>query len=85
VDGTIRVTGGVSTTRTNLTIFVTGISLDVSWPADHTGWRLESQTNSINVGLTPTWFTVPDSTTTNHMVFPINPANGSVFYRMAYP
>ena len=86
VDGTIRVSGsGVDTSRTNLTISVTGNSLDISWPSDHTGWRLESQTNTVQVGLGNNWFTVPNSTTTNHMVIPIDSANGSVFFRMAYP
>jgi autotransporter-associated beta strand protein len=87
VDGTIRVSTGSSVNigRTNLTFFVSGNSLDISWPADHTGWRLQSQTNPISVGLRSNWFDVPGSTTTNHFVMPINPANGSVFYRMVYP
>jgi hypothetical protein len=73
------------TTRTNLSIFVTTNHVDISWPADHLGWRLESQTNDVQVGLSTNWFTVPDSTVTNHMVMPLDPANGSVFFRIAYP
>jgi len=54
-------------------------TLDISWP--QAGGRLQVQTN----GLSTTWFTVPNSTTTNHVVVPIDPANGSVFYRLALP
>jgi hypothetical protein len=28
---------------------------------------------------------VNDSTTTNQIIVPINPTNGSVFFRLAYP
>ena len=75
-DGKLRVASGVSTVRTNITIIPSGSSVDLSWPQDHTGWRLQAQTNL---------FDVPGPTTTNHMIIPINPANGSVFFRMIYP
>jgi autotransporter-associated beta strand protein len=87
VNGTITVSSGtgVNTGRTNLTFFVSGSTLDISWPADHTGWRLQSQTNPVSVGLRSNWFDIPGSTMTNHVVMPVTPANGSVFYRMVYP
>jgi hypothetical protein len=85
VDGTLKVISGVSTTPTNLTLSVAGDALDISWPADHTGWRLEGQTNSASVGLSTNWFTVPGSDTTNRVILSIDPANGSTFYRLAYP
>jgi glucose/arabinose dehydrogenase/plastocyanin len=62
-----------------LTIHVSGSNLDITWPV--AGGRLQSQTN----GLTGTWFTVPGSTATNHVVVPIDPSNTSVFYRLALP
>jgi len=40
-----------------------GNALDISWPADHTGWRLEGQTNAVNVGLSNNWVTVAGSKT----------------------
>ena len=85
VNGTISVAQSVNTTPTNMTFQVTGNSLDISWPADHTGWQLQGQTNSPNTGLTTSWFTVPGSATTNHVIMTIDPANGSVFYRLIYP
>jgi autotransporter-associated beta strand protein len=84
-DGTITVLTAVNTTPTTITTSASGPTLSLSWPADHTGWRLQAQTNALNVGLTPNWATVPGSTATNRFFMPLNPANGSVFYRMAYP
>jgi hypothetical protein len=75
----------VNTTPTNLTVVVGGGNLNLTWPADHTGWRLQAQTNPVTVGLRSNWFDVPGSTTTNQIVMPLDPANGSVFYRMVYP
>lgn len=75
----------VNPTPTNLTSSVSGNNLSLSWPSDHTGWRLQSQTNSINFGLRTNWVDVAGSTTTNQVTIPLNPANGSVFYRMVYP
>jgi glucose/arabinose dehydrogenase len=62
-----------------LTIQLTGNLLDISWP--NAGGRLQTQTN----GLGTNWITMAGSTTTNHVVVPIDPANGSVFYRLALP
>jgi autotransporter-associated beta strand protein len=84
-DGKLRVASGINTARTNITLLTVGNSLDLSWPQDHTGWRLQAQTSSVSVGLLSNWFDVPGSTTTNHMTIPISPTNGSVFYRMVYP
>ena len=66
-----------------LTAHVSGNLLDLSWPV--AGGRLQTQTNGPGVGITANWVTQPGSTTTNHVVIPIDPANGSVFYRLAIP
>jgi hypothetical protein len=44
---------------------------------------LQSQTNSLTVGITTNWVTVPGAVPpfTNA----VNPANGTVFYRLFYP
>ena len=70
---------------TNITATAIGSTLNLAWPADHTGWRLQAQTNSLNTGLTGTWFDVAGSATVNSVAVPLNPANGAVFYRMVYP
>ncbi len=89
VDGTLRiVTGGPSTTPTPITATVSGSSLHLAWPADHTGWRLVVQTNSLSVGLNPStnaWTTVPGSTTVDQATITIDPTQPTVFYRLVYP
>ncbi len=85
-NGTIQIVqSSINTTPTNLTYSITGDQLDISWPADQIGWRLEGQTNSIDVGMSSNWFTVPDSATTNRVILTVDPANGAVFYRLVYP
>jgi hypothetical protein len=80
---------GASSTNpapTNLTITtLNGTNLELQWPADHTGWRIQGQTNAVAVGLTTNWVTIPGSGLTNQIILPIDKANGSVFFRMIYP
>jgi hypothetical protein len=84
-DGILRLVATVNTTPTNITATVSGNQLTLSWPADHTGWRLQVQTNSVNTGLASNWVDVAGSTTVNSVTVTIDPANGTVFYRMVYP
>jgi alpha-N-arabinofuranosidase len=58
--------------------------LQFSWPADHTGWQLQSQTNNLTSGLGTNWVNLPASMQTNQMTLPIN-ATGSVFFRLVRP
>jgi len=60
-------------------------NLNLAWPADHTGWELEAQTNSPQVGLGTNWVIAPGSGLTNEVTFPVSLANGSVFFRLLYP
>jgi autotransporter-associated beta strand protein len=75
--GTLAVVASVATHPTNLTAVVSGGNLNLSWPADHTGWRLEVQTNSLSVGVANNWVTWPGSDATNAVSVPINPATCS--------
>ena len=75
----------VSTDPVSITTAIIGSSLHFAWPADHIGWRLETQTNSLAVGLRTNWFTVPGSSETNQMTLPIGQTNETVFFRLAYP
>ncbi|MDB6113035.1 MAG: hypothetical protein JWR69_4785, partial [Pedosphaera sp.] len=82
---TFVVVSAVSTTPTSLSTIISGNQITLSWPADHTGWRLQSQTNSLDIGINSTWYDVPGSTTTNQADANIDPANPSVFFRLVYP
>jgi autotransporter-associated beta strand protein len=84
VNGTLGVVA-VATNQTNLTASFSNGNLLVSWPADHLGWTLQAQTNPWTVGLGTNWVSLTDSLTANMIVAPINPTNGTVFYRLKYP
>jgi autotransporter-associated beta strand protein len=84
-NGILSVVATVNTTPTNITTTVSGNVLTLSWPPDHTGWRLQSQTNSITSGLNTNWTDMPGTESVNSTNITMNPANGSVFYRMIYP
>lgn len=85
VNGSIAVVSTVATNPTNITFSVTSNVLTLLWPADHTGWRLQAQTNSLANGLGTNWVDVAGATLVNSTNFTINPANGAVFYRLVYP
>jgi hypothetical protein len=83
--GTISIGSTVNTNPTNITAVVSGNTLTLSWPSDHTGWRLQTQTNTVTVGLNTNWVDVAGASATNKVIVTMNPANGSAFYRMVYP
>ena len=60
-------------------------NVEFSWPADHTGWTLQMQSNALSVGLTTNWGDVAGSVSTNQISLPIYPAGGNVFFRLALP
>jgi len=78
----------VNTTPTNILASLSGTNLTLSWPADHTGWRLLMQTNNLANGIslnTNDWGAVANSASTNLVTIPINPAAPTEFYRLIYP
>jgi autotransporter-associated beta strand protein len=74
-----------NTSPTNIVTTFDGVNLTLTWPMDHGGWRLQTQTNSLSTGLSTNWSDVPNSSSTNQVVIPVGSANGAVFYRMVYP
>jgi hypothetical protein len=72
----------VNTTPTNIVISVTGNQITLSWPADHIGWQLQS--NSVGLTATGAWFTVPGSTATDQIITTLDATKTNVFYRMYY-
>lgn len=74
----------VSTAPTSVTVLQAEGTLNLSWPADHTGWQLQVQTNNLNAGIGTNWVDVAGSETTNNMTLPVDATKGSVFYRLIY-
>jgi hypothetical protein len=81
----VQVLAPPATNPTNITFRYTANSLTLTWPGDHTGWRLQVQTNNPANGLGTNWWDFAGSISTNQMTLPINSTDGSVFYRLAYP
>jgi len=85
IDGTIQVLSGASATSalpTDITSTFAGNSLDLSWPADHVGWTL--QTNSVGLTSPTSWFPVAGSAATNHVIMAVDRTLTNVFYRLVY-
>ena len=83
--GSLVVVPTIATNPTNITANVISGNLVVTWPADHIGWILQSQTNSLNVGLGTNWVDVPGSASVNAVTNPVVLSNPSVFYRLRKP
>ena len=81
----VRMALAPSLTRPQLSCQIAGGQMQLLWPTDHTGWELQVQTNSYGMGLGTNWWTVSGSTLTNQFALPVNPANGNVFFRVAFP
>jgi autotransporter-associated beta strand protein len=84
-NGVLSVVTTVNLNPTNITYSVSGNTLSLSWPADHLGWILQSQTNSLSTGLGTNWVDnlgTASVTSTNQTIYPANP---TVFYRLRAP
>jgi fibronectin type 3 domain-containing protein len=69
----------VSTIRPTTSFAVVGNQLQLSWPADHTGWRLQMSTNLS----TTNWQDVSGADATNQIS--IMSTNANAFFRLVYP
>ena len=68
---------------THIIVSVSGSTLNLSWPADHLGWYVQS--NSVALANTIYWFDVPNSQNGTNLSIPINMSNTNVFFRMRKP
>ena len=73
----------VADTPTNLSFSVNGLTLSLTWPASHLGWR--AQSNSVNVANPNSWFDIPGSELVTNLNLPVSPAMPAVFYRLRRP
>ncbi len=90
----VEVTGanGKVTNTAPLTVFQSLLgwvrqagALNLYWPADHIGWRLQSQTNAAGSGWATNWSDMPGATETNYFVTPLDSEPPAVFFRLARP
>ena len=85
VNGTIALvnTTILATNPTNILFSISGNTLALSWPADHLGWTLQSQTNSLTTGLGANWVDVAGSSSVTGMSITVDPTKPTVFYRLS--
>ena len=77
-----------SQTAPGLTNSVSGNSLVLAWPADHTGYRLEVQTSNLANGVSTNhdyWTMVQGTTTNNSVTILLDKSLRAEFYRLVYP
>jgi autotransporter-associated beta strand protein len=84
VDGTLKVGIGAPP-QPPLTSQYDGTSLKLTWPPSYLGWKLQGQTNSLNVGVSSNWVTIPGSESTTSATIPVDPTQPTVFYRLVSP
>lgn len=75
----LAVDGSISVIAPMLNFTPTGDSLQFTWAGN--GFKLQAQTNSVNVGLSGNWVDYPGGSTSPVMV-PIGVTNGAVFFRL---
>jgi autotransporter-associated beta strand protein len=83
--GSLLVVPPVATNPTNVIVTVSGGNIVLSWPADHIGWHLQTQTNALGKGLGTNWTDMPNTSVANSFTNAMNLTNGTVFYRLTYP
>ena len=82
------ITQTIAPNPTNINFSVSGNTLSLSWPADHLGWILQAQTNSLGVGLSPAagnWFDIPGSSSSTSTSITMDLTKPTVFYRLRHP
>ena len=86
--GVLSVVSGVASNPTNISYTLTGTTLSLTWPADHLGWILQSQTNAATVGLitaSNAWTDVSGSASSTSATITVDPTKPTVFYRLRQP
>jgi hypothetical protein len=81
VDGSISV---IAAGRPKLNFTPAGNNLQFSWDTSFGAFKLQAQTNSLDVGISTNWVDYPGGGT-SPVTVPIDGMNGSVFYRLVSP
>jgi autotransporter-associated beta strand protein len=82
-NGMLSIITTVALNPTNITANLSDNTLQLSWPADHLGWRLE--TNAVSLVASNAWFPLAGSAATNQMFLPVDPTSSNVFFRLVSP
>jgi len=81
--GSLLVPSLIATNPTNITLSVTGTTLNLSWPADHLGWMVQS--NSVNLAVPADWQDISNTVSATNYSITIDASQTNVFYRLRSP
>ncbi|MEI8042471.1 MAG: autotransporter-associated beta strand repeat-containing protein [Verrucomicrobiota bacterium] len=79
----LSLTSLVATNPTNITFSVSGNTLNLSWPADHLGWLVQS--NSVNLAVPADWHDISNTAAGTNYSITIDATKANVFYRLRKP
>ena len=81
--GALQIGSAIASNPTNMTFTVTGNTGTLTWPADHLGWLVQS--NSISLTVPADWQDISNTAAMTNYSFTIDPAQVNVFYRLRHP
>jgi fibronectin-binding autotransporter adhesin len=81
--GSLQVAPFIATSSPTITAVATSSTLSLSWPADHKGWIVQS--NSVSLSVSSDWHDIPATANGTNYSTTINSGQPQVFYRMRYP
>ena len=82
VDGSVSVASVAAPGTAKITASLSSGQLNLSWPAIWKGLNLQVQTNSLAVGVSTNWVTIPGTDASNNYSTTPNNSNRCVFYRL---
>jgi hypothetical protein len=80
--GSLQV-AAIATNSPTIKAFVTSGTLSLSWPADHQGWIVQS--NSLSLSVSSDWQDIPATANGTNYSTTINKGQAQVYYRLRYP
>jgi len=79
----LLIASALAANPTNITATVSSGVLSLSWPQDHLGWLVQS--NSVNLAVPADWYDISNTASGTSYNILLNPAGANVFYRLRHP
>ena len=82
-NGVLSVVTGIASNPTNITATVNGGVLTLTWPQDHLGWLVQS--NSVDLAVPADWHDISSTAAATTYSIPMSLTQTNVFYRLRHP
>jgi len=79
----VMVAAPIASNPTNITATVSSGLLTLTWPADHLGWLVQS--NSVSLAVPADWYDLSNTAAGTTYSIPMTPTQMNVFYRLRHP